>query len=234
MESGDERGAGRGRKLCKGKTRQAKQEQLRSRCPSRSHPRRPADAAKAGPDNVIDFLAVITSLSGACDGAQAGTNTISSGGNEIRRAPLGRRSSALGARQHRTRALPAEAGGREAGSGPRRGVLGLAEASSGTAACPPEKGTLPRAALAAWPRRSPTQGLRRSPGPRSAGRGRRLRARWKRPRRPGERCPFPGVTLPQNPPRGSPRAAQRAGEPTRETQPTTDGRTQRGDEGQGL
>lgn len=56
---------------------------------------RPGEQRRAA--NMIYFLAAIVPLSGACKGsagAQAGTNTISSGGSEIRRARFGKRSGA--------------------------------------------------------------------------------------------------------------------------------------------
>lgn len=216
MERGYERGARRGRKFCKGKTRQAKQEQLRSHCPSHSHPRCPADAVGARPAeqcraaNMIYFLAAIMPLSGACEGsagAQAGANAISSGGSEIRRAPLGKCSSADRPWAGPGSTVPGhslpskggdevlwtlgtEAGSREGGSGLRPGVLSLAEASLGAQLCPPRGGdAAPRSSRG---HRRPSHGAPPPTGygcilsPRLAGNTQRLGPLWNR-LRPG--CP---------------------------------------------
>lgn len=192
VKRGYKREARRGRKLCKEKTRQAKQEQLQSRCPSRSHPHRPAGAAGDGPAeqhraaNMIYFLAAIVPLSGACKGstgAQAGANAISSGGSEITRATLGKHSGADGPWAGPSSTVPGhsvpskgsnkalwtpgtEVGGREGGSGPWPRVFSLAEASQGPVVSVLKRGHCPAqlpGAQAAQPSCSPTKGLRVDP-----------------------------------------------------------------------
>lgn len=125
---------------------------------------RPVEQRRAA--NMIYFLAAIVPLSGACKGsagAQAGTNTISSGGSEIRRAPLGKRSGADWPWAGPGSTMPghslpskggdkalwmpgAQVGSREGGSGPQSRVLSLTEASSGPGCVSPGGGTLPCAA----------------------------------------------------------------------------------------
>lgn len=135
---------------------------------------------------MIYFLAAIVPLSGACKGcagAHVGANAISSGGSEIRRAPLSKHSGtdqpwAGSGSTMPGHSLPskgndealwtpgAEAGSREGGSGPQPGCSASLKPPWDPAVSPLRRGHYPvqlPGAQVTRPQRSPTKGLRVDP-----------------------------------------------------------------------